>query len=190
MKVVILNGAEALGVLHFAWTDSAAVLFFWKGRQKCLRKEVCHPARWWREDCPTGFWSLEPRTSTLKRQSYKIKPQDKTKRRIRRRGGPGKNRAWAEAHMLTCPGCTALQHLCPRSTVSSPHLTSDSTPAAGAEEGQNFWLKCGYFRLEASWMLTRQWGVCACLTRQNNSYLYPAKHFHFEHKGVKKYAQA
>lgn len=32
-------------------------------------------------------------------------------------------------------------------------------------------LKFGYFKLQPSRMLTRQWGVCACLMRQKNSYL-------------------
>lgn len=119
----------------------------------------------------SGASNLSTRASKLQ---HKTTGQRKTSQRSRWRGRQGRKRIRAEAHALTGPGCTALQRPCPGSTMSSLHRTSNSTPARRGSRIKDRILtsvKCGYFQLEASWMLTRQWGVCACLMRQKSSYL-------------------
>lgn len=162
----MFNTQKAFWALHFAWTDSAAVLFFCKVHQKWLRRGEGHLSGWWREDCPTGFWSLELQISTLKHQSYKIKP----------RGNGAERERLSKPYSpppLTCPGCTAPQDPCRGSTTSSLHPLSNSITKT-SRRSRGFWLLSlgfKYFHLKPSWMLTRQWGVCACFTRQKSSYL-------------------
>lgn len=70
---------------------------------------------------------------------------------------------------LTCPGCTAPQHLCFCSITSSRHLRSNSAPSS---QHSIFKLGSRIFHFNSNVILsrlTRQCGVCACLMRQKSS---------------------
>lgn len=165
----MFNTQKAFWALHFVWTDSVAVLFFCKVHQKWLHMGEGHLSGWWRGDCPTGFWSLELQISTLKHQSYKIKPHG---------NGAEKGKTLqalqpTQPPPLTCPGCTAPQDPCWGSTTSSLHWLSNSITKT-SRRSRGFWLlslRFKYFHLKPPWKLTRQLGVCACFTRQKSSYL-------------------
>lgn len=170
-----LQHTRSFSVLHFASTDSAAALFFWRGRQKWLHMEACHLSRWWREGCPTGVSSLELQTSAPERRSYKIKPQDKGKHHKEPDGVADRGRSVSEPRPTRSQVLAVLLCSVPAQVPRWAHFIWRQTVHL-QEEGADLrtglqWLKCGYFQLEASWMLTRQWGVWACLMRQNSSYL-------------------